>query len=116
MRSIVVTQLYQKAEENKKMTEPERERQEGLYEQLIKGSQDLTKRISTHRGTQGFDNFIVEHNSLLERYIQGFDSLNREQYERVSSILKHTKEYIHGTLDVYRAMAMRNVLIPKPKK
>lgn len=83
---------------------------EGLYEELIKGAQDLARRVSANEGSSKFDDFVADHNDLLYKYIMGFNSLSPEQYQRASSIINLTKQYIHGTLDVTRIREMRNAL------
>lgn len=92
-----------------------REKQEGLYEHLVRESQALVRRVSAHQGTENFDDLVVEHNTLLKEYIEGFDYLSTEQCERASRIINQTKQYIHGVLDVCRLREMRNVMIQSVK-
>lgn len=90
--------------------ETQEQGREALYKQLVKGAQDLAMRVSVNKRTDHFENFVDEHNLLLERYIEGFDSMNTEEYQRVGYILGQTRQYIHSCLDVCRLREMRSTL------
>ena len=92
------------------ITHTQEQGREGLYEQLVEGAQNLTRRVSNYEGVAHFEDFIGEHNSLLEKFILNYDNMRREDSQRVGYLLNQTKAYLHGALDVQRVRDIRNVL------
>ena len=72
------------------------------YETLVGRAQDLSARVCRHKGPSNFEDFVAEHNKLLEDYVASFNHLSADERKSTEGLLYIVKSLIGGVLDVYR--------------